>query len=188
MLRRGLGRILLASVPVLVLAGNAAGDQVFLQLEGIEGEATAERYSKQIEIVSWSWGVSNPTTARATRGGGAASGRASVGELQLMKATDAATPKLFQNAASGKHIPKGVLIVLRGNDAGGFPYLRITLEDVVVTALQLSAGGDRPTESVSLGFTRVVIEYRTTDASGKPSSWISAGWDLATNGSYTPPQ
>lgn len=187
MLRRSLGRVLFASVPALVLAGPAAADQAFLQLDGIEGEATAAGFEKQIEVLSWSWGVSNPATV-GTGSGGMTAGRASIGELQVMKAADAATPRLFQNAAAGKHIPKGILVVRREAGDGGFPYLRITLEDVLVTALQLSAGGEQPMESLSVAFGKVVIEYRTTDASGKPSAWIAAGWDLAANVSYTPPR
>jgi type VI secretion system secreted protein Hcp len=185
MLRRNLGRILLASIPALVLAGPAAvADQAFLQLDGVEGEAAADGFAKQIEVLSWSWGVSNPA-AVAGAGTALSAGRASVGEIQLMKTTDTATPKLFQNAASGKHIPKGVL-TMRREGAGGFSYLRVTLEDVVVTAYQVSASSERPTESVSLAFGKVLIEYRYMDASGKPSNWIPACWDLATNAGCTP--
>ena len=45
----------------------------FLKLTGIEGESTAKGMEKQIEVYSFSWGASNPSTVGSGSGGPPAS-------------------------------------------------------------------------------------------------------------------
>lgn len=183
MLRRNLGPILWTSALVAVLGLSSAAaraDDMFLQLGDVAGEATAGGYEKWIDVVSWSWGVSNPATF-ATAGTGLSAGRATLSDLNLMKFADSATPRLLVGAAQGTHFPKAALAVRRSSD--GWEYLRIRLEDVMVSSEQLSAGGDRPAESVGLSFARFVLDY--TPSPGKKT--VSFGWDVARNVSFTPP-
>ena len=142
---------------------------MFLQLGDIQGEATAKGYEKWIDIVSWSWGVANPTTVGA--GTGLSAGKATVSDVNLMKFTDSATPRLLDGAAQGTHFPKATLAIRRSSD--GWEYLSIRLEEVMVSSDQLSAGGDRPAESVSLSFARMVLDY--TPSPGKDR--VTFGWD-----------
>ena len=177
MLRRSARFGLGISFLILVVAAPARGDSVSLKLGEIKGESTAARHEGEIDILSWSWGASNPR-AIAPRTGMSA-GRVSITDLTLMKVADSATPKLFELVATGAHVPKAVLTVRKG---GGdqFEYVRITLEDVIVSALQLSGAGERPSESVSLSFGKVTVEYRPQLATGAPADWISASWNVRT--------
>ena len=182
MLRRNLGPILWTSALVTVLglaAAPARADDMFLQLGDIQGESTARGYERWIDVVSWSWGVTNPTTVGA--GTGLSAGRATLSDLTLMKFADSATPKLIDGSTKGTHFPKATLAVRRASD--GWEYLRIRLEEVMVSSDQLSAGGDRPAESVGLSFARFVLDY--TPSPGKKT--VSFGWDVARNVSFTPP-
>ena len=91
MLRRNLGPILWTSALVTVLglaAAPARADDMFLQLGDIQGESTARGYERWIDVVSWSWGVTNPTTVGA--GTGLSAGRATLSDLTLMKTTRSA--------------------------------------------------------------------------------------------------
>jgi hypothetical protein len=45
-------------IPPILLAEGAAVDY-FLEIEGVEGESTSEEHKGQIEIISFSWGMSN---------------------------------------------------------------------------------------------------------------------------------
>jgi type VI secretion system secreted protein Hcp len=174
MLRRNLGLILWTSALVTVLglaAAPARADDMFLQLGDIQGESTARGHEKWIDIVSWSWGVTNPTTVGAGNIGLTA-GRANVAELNLMKFADSATPRLLDAACKGTHFPAATLAVRRSSD--GLEYLKIRIEEISVTSVQLSTGGERPAESVGLSFARVVVDYIPT--LGKPR--ITYGWDV----------
>ena len=182
MLRRNPGPSLWTSAFVIALALAAAparADDMYLQLGDIQGESTARGYERWIEVVSWSWGVANPATVGA--GTGLSAGRATLSDLTLMKFADSATPRLLDGSTRGTHFPKAALAVRRSSD--GFEYLRIRLEDVLVSSDQLSAGGDRPAESVGLSFVRFVLDY--TPNPGKDR--VSFGWDAAQNVAFNPP-
>ena len=170
--RIGLG----ACVLVLTVVAVARADSVFLKLGDITGEATAAGHEGEIDVLSWSWGASNPTTTGARSG--LSAGRVAITELTVMKMFDRSSPKLFELVTKGTHAPAAVLIVRREKD--GYEYLKITLNDVRVSALQFSAANERPTESVSLSFGKVVLEYYPNPTPGNPRpAAIPVSWDLA---------
>lgn len=67
----------------------------------------------------------------------------------IVKEIDAASPKLYQACASGKHFPTALV------EAGGKQY---KLYDVVISSVQKS-GGDRPMETISLNFTKIEMTH-----------------------------
>jgi len=66
--------------------------------------------------------------------------------LVIVKEVDKASPLLVQACASGKHFTTAEV------DLSGQRY---TLYDVVIAAVQKSSGGDRPTETLTLNFTKI---------------------------------
>lgn len=170
--RSGLG----ISVLVLAVAASARADSVFLKLGEIKGDSAAARHEGEIEVLSWSWGASQPAAA-GPRTTGLSAGRVSITDVTLMKVLDSATPKLFELVTRGTRVPRAVLTVSKqGGDQ--FEYFRITLEEVKVSSLQLSAASERPSESVGLSFGRMIVEYRSQLRTGEPGPWITASWDL----------
>jgi type VI secretion system secreted protein Hcp len=131
-------------------------------LDGVEGGDPA---SPTLEISSWSWGVSNSTSASSGGGGGA--GKATLGNLNITKVIDKASPRLAFLCASGQTIPTLTLVVLRPGGSS-LPYFQITLTDVIITSVQHSGsgGGDgnlQPTEHVSFDYRRVELKYTPVD-------------------------
>jgi len=100
------------------------------------------------------WGVSPQGTGQSSGAGG---GRKSVSDLRITKVVDKASAKLFQACATGQHIKQATLVVRK---AGGKPYLTIKLDNVLVSSYQQSNGaGGKPTESISLNFTKIEYKY-----------------------------
>ncbi len=150
----------------------------YLKLEGIKGEATAKGFETAIEIYSFSWGASNPVTSSGGSGHGA--GKVSISSFNLMKKTDCASPTLFTNCCTGKHIPKASVHMRK---AGGKQdeYLTYTFTDVMVESVQWSGssgGDDTPAESLSLAFSKVEIKYLSQDAKGTLGKPVIGSWDL----------
>jgi len=179
--RRRPGTILGTStfaILLLLSAVPARADDMYLQLGDVAGDVTAAPYQNWINIASWSWGATNSTTVAA--GTGYSAGKAAVSALTLMKSADSGTPRLVDAVVRGAHFPKAALAVRRSSD--GWEYLRIRLEDVLVTSDQLSAAGERPEESVAVTFARYVLDYKP--GPGKPT--VSYGWDVAKNAPFNP--
>ncbi len=59
---------------------------VFLKLEGIKGESSDSTHKEEIEILSYSWGISQ--TGTMAYGGGGGAGKADFSDISLMKRLD----------------------------------------------------------------------------------------------------
>ncbi len=154
---------------------------MFLKIDGIDGESTDSVHKDEIEIYSFSWGVSNPTTIGGGTGGGGA-GRASFRDLTVNKLFDKSSPQLMIHSASGKVIPSALLSVRSsGGDATGKvsdDFLKITLSNVLVSGLD-SAGaqqGDKPADEVTFAFQKIEIQYQP-----QGGDLVDVQWDVAQN-------
>lgn len=105
---------------------------MFLHLNGIKGETQDKKEKDGIDILSWSWGISNSGTFHTGSGGG--SGKASFRNISLVKYIDKATAALMIAAATGKHIPDGKIIVRKAGDSPQ-NYLVITMKKILVTSV-----------------------------------------------------
>jgi len=156
----------------------------FLDLKGIEGESTAKGMEKKIEIYSFSWGASNPTTV-SSGATGLSAGKVSISSFNIMKKTEKSSPKLFLACCQGKHLDSAVVTMRKAaGDAGQKAFLTYTFTDVMVESIQWSGssgGSDTPTESVSFAFGKVAIQYKIQDtATGAMTDGGQASWNLTT--------
>ncbi len=120
-----------------------------------DGAGSISFEGKNIEVSSWSWGVSQ--SASSSDGGGGVAGKATFKDFTFVKKLDKASAILFLACASGKHIPEVVVSVV---DDKGSPIGTIRFEDVLVTDFTTSAnGGSTPTESISVNYTKVELKY-----------------------------
>lgn len=153
----------------------------FLKIKGVEGEAMQAKHTGEIEIYSFSWGASNPTTVGSGTGGLSA-GKVSVSSFNIMKKTDKTSPVLFNACCNGKHFDDAIVTMNKASgDAGQVPFLKYTFTDVMIESIQWSGstgGDDTPTESLSLAFAKVEIEYQQQDAKGAVGKPVLASWDL----------
>ena len=142
---------------------------IFLKLDGIDGESQDEKHKGEIEISSYSFGASTPSSASGGDGGG--SGKVRFEDFQFTQVTNKASPLLLQNCASGQHIKEGLLTVRKAGGGGsisGGEFLKITLDDIIVTSFQegASLGEDLPAEQVSLNFQKITYSYQQQSAGG----------------------
>ncbi|ALM10169.1 MAG: hemolysin-coregulated protein [Candidatus Peribacter riflensis] len=150
----------------------AASSDYYLKLDGIEGESASSDHRGEIDIQSFSWGVSQMGTGG--KGGGSGAGKVSFQDLHFTKRIDKSSPLLMKSVASGKHIAKAVLT---GRSADGRDYLVITLSDVMVSSfVQNGDGSDVPAETLSFTYAKIEFEYRTQDG-----AVTKASWDLKAN-------
>lgn len=153
---------------------------IFLKIDGIKGESKDAKHKDSIEVLSWSWGVSQPGSM--STGGGGGTGKASFSDLTVMHTMDAASPNLALFSAGGKHIPTVTLTQRKaGEDQQDF--LIIKMSDVIISSVQDSGsdGGGLPTESFSLNYAKIEGEYKPQNEKGGLEAGIKWGWDLKKN-------
>ena len=156
--------------------------EIYLKLDGIDGESLKKGAEGWIEIFSFSNGASNHSSA--AHGTGMGTGKADISSLTLQKVVDKSSPKLFVNCCSGNHIKKGTLMIREstGGDTTETFY-QYDMDTVMIDSVSWggSSGGGKPSESVSLSFQKIMISYWPQDATGKLGSKIPAGWDTLKN-------
>lgn len=155
---------------------------VFLEIDGIEGESQDKTRENTIDVLSWSWGMSQSGTTHL--GPGAGSGKVSVQDIAFTKYVDKATPPLLKACTSGKHIPKAALYVYKAGGDSPLEYFKLEMETVLVSSYQTGGGGDgmdRIVESLSMNFRKFKVTYTQQDATGAAASNTDATWDIAQN-------
>jgi type VI secretion system secreted protein Hcp len=154
-------------------------DDYYLKIDGVQGESTDQQHPGEIQLESWSFGESNPVSP-APGGAGIGAGKVHMQDFRFATKIDKAGPPLFLACATGKHIPS---VVLTCRKAGGTPldFLRVTLNDVVVSSYGTSSSGGGevvPTEEVSLAFSKITFEYQVQRADGSGGGWEKSAFDL----------
>ena len=153
---------------------------MFIKIGDIKGESKDKTHGKEIDVLAWSWGISNSGSAHA--GGGAGAGKANVQDLSFTKWVDSASPHLLLAACNGKHYKEALLTVRK---AGEKPveYIKIKLEELMVTSVSTggSGGEDRLTENVTLNFAKVHFDYTPQKPDGTAETAIPMQWDIAQN-------
>jgi type VI secretion system secreted protein Hcp len=146
----------------------------------VKGESKDKKYANSIDVLAWSWGVSNSGTAHV--GGGAGAGKANFQDLSFTKYVDLASPTFIYDCASGKHFEKAELIVRKAGEKP-LEYIIITMTEVLVTSVSTggSGGEDRLTENVTLNFAKFQLDYKEQKKDGTEGEKDKVVWDIAAN-------
>jgi type VI secretion system secreted protein Hcp len=138
---------------------------MYFKIGDIKGEAADSKHKGEIDVLAWSWGMSNHGTTHTGGGGGA--GKVNVQDLSFTKYIDSSSNALLQACCIGKHYPDAYLTVRK---AGGTPveYVVIKFEEVLVTSVTTggSGGEDRLTENVTLNFAKFMYKFQPQDDKG----------------------
>jgi type VI secretion system secreted protein Hcp len=154
---------------------------MFMKINGVDGESTDAKRKGDIEVLAWSWGMSQSGTMHAGTGGG--SGKVSVQDLSFTKYVDKASTVLMMACAKGTHFDTAELRVRKAGDTP-LDYITINLKNVLITSLSTggSGGEDRLTENVTLNFSQFDVQYQAQNAKGgKEGGGVHAKFDIAAN-------
>ena len=120
----------------------------FLKIDGVPGESTDHKHRNEIEIESFSWGVSQ--TGTHALGGVGGTGKASFHDLHFSTPVNSSSPTLMLKCASGQHLKNAVLTARKaGGDGQATEFLKVTFTDVLVSGY--ADAGQRPPPSGTPG-------------------------------------
>jgi type VI secretion system secreted protein Hcp len=150
---------------------------IFAKLGDIKGESLDDKHKGEIEVLSYSWGVTNPGSLGS--GGGGGTGKATFQDLSIVHKIDKASPNLLKACATGQHL-KQATITFRKAGKGQQEFLIIKMNDVVVTGVvQGAANGETAgSETINLEFAKVDWEYKPQNPNGSLDAGIHFKFDL----------
>lgn len=154
---------------------------MFIKIGDIEGEAVDDAHRGEIDVLAWSWGMSQSGSMHV--GGGGGSGKVNVQDLSLTKYVDKSTPNLMLHCCNGKHIQECRLVVRKAGE-NPIDYITIVLTNCLVTEVATggSGGEDRLTENVTLNFGTVNVSYQPQGKDGRAAGGaIGMGWNIQQN-------
>ena len=144
---------------------------MFLKIDGIQGESRDSKHKGEIEILSFSWGVSN--SGGQVGGGGGGAGKVTMQDFSIVKQLDTTSPEFLERACRGEHIGSALLTLVRsgGGKSDQQEYLKIKLSDVLISSY--STGGSNST----LPAEQVTFTFQTADVSAADGNggWKSGG-------------
>ncbi|MDR1318631.1 MAG: type VI secretion system tube protein Hcp [Treponema sp.] len=158
----------------------------FLQLEGIEGQASDKAHDKWLELMSFSHGaVQNASIQRA----GDVAGRGQFSPFSFVHAVDKASPKLQLFCMNGNKIGKAVFQYCRVIAGVQTPVYEVTLENVRVAKAEIltidTVSSDpltqQPVEKVDLVAGKITWKVTPIKPDGSKDGAIEAAYDQIAN-------
>jgi len=151
--------------------------------KNLKGESVITKHENEIDVLAWNWGLTQSGTAHRSTGAGA--GSANVHDLTITKYVDLATPMLIQECFHGTDFGETVLTFLKvgGGKGNQVEYLKITMSGTVmissVTSGGSAGGDDTFSETVTLNFASVKIDYTSQTANQGKGATVSGNFDIA---------
>ncbi len=163
---------LAACLSLALAAGPAAAAfDYFLKLDGIDGESTDDRHKNEIDILSFSWGV---TAQIGPRGATPV-----FGPFEWAQYVDKSVPQSFLKLTAGDRIASAVLSVdTIGETAATF--FTMTFDDVLLTKLSTAgaAGGLLIADLAFEDYSRVKLSYRPQKKDGSLDAPVEGEFDI----------
>jgi type VI secretion system secreted protein Hcp len=143
----------------------------------IRGESVVTNHTDAIDVLSWSWGVTQPTT----KVGAVVASKPVINAITLTKYVDASSPLLFQQAVQGTVIPEAEFVVIKIGSKGLVDLIRIKLTGVMVSSMSTGkqTATDRFTEEVSLVFSAAEYTYYSMKPDGTQGPGVTMRWSAS---------
>ncbi len=131
---------------------------MFMKIDGIDGESQAKDHKGEIDVLSWSWGETTATGATGERLSQPSMG---AGTLTIVKTVDRASPKLQAMHRSKARIPSMTVSLPPDSTTG--TYMKYELKNVMITSYSTGGTPDRPTEEVAFSYNKIQFQYDKRD-------------------------
>ena len=172
-----LGLAVVYALPLLTLRGAM---DMFLNVAGVPGESLDDKHKGEIDVLAWSWRMSNPGSFH--NGGKGSTRMPSAQDISFTKFIDKASPNLMYHLFTGEPMESAKLTIRKAGGAYAVEYLVFTLSPVIVTSYTTGGSGneDRFTENVSLNFGKMSLDYTEQHQDGTAGKVYPAVLDFAT--------
>ena len=142
----------------------------YLQLDGIQGEATESNHQNWIQLLKITHEIDQQTSKNPPGGQRKAVANSKHEPIQIVKTVDKSTPVLHEKCCSGQTIAKATIDLLKDAGQQRVTYLKYELTKVLVASVSFNGDhateNEEPTETVSLKYDTIKWTYSITDPNG----------------------
>lgn len=168
--------IIAATVVALgcAFSSYAIAEDVFLKIDGIQGETTDASHNGEIVVLSLTTGLTNFD--------GLIRGKALPKAFTFTTPYSKASPILLRTGAKGTHLKNAVFTVRsKVPNQPAFEYLKITLREVLVdVATTTLSGTGRPVDYFELSYDFIEVKYTTRNPDGTVGDVVQMCWNIKT--------
>jgi len=132
---------------------------IFLKYGAIKGETTQLTHKEWIEVSSFQFGVGRGISSGVGGGSKREASAPSVSEIVVTKTFDISSPLLLKDAVGGKAVEAKIELTQTDDSGKHVAFQKYILTNTLISGYSVSSGGDRPSESISLNFTKIDSEY-----------------------------
>jgi type VI secretion system secreted protein Hcp len=154
---------------------------IYMKYASINGSSTAQSHEQWITCDSVQWGggraIGTPTGSAKNR----EASMVSISEVVITKNQDNASPELLKRSYVGTDGEDVTIHLTTTSNEGVNTIMELKLTNTLVSGFSVSSGGDRPTESVSLNFTKIESTFHNQAVeSTEADTPFTVTYDLAT--------
>jgi type VI secretion system secreted protein Hcp len=154
---------------------------MFLKLEGVDGESGAKGHLGEIQIDGFRLGAVSTRDSHTNQGPGGAR----MSHMTIRAKIDKSTPKLFTKLTKNEKIPKAILTCQKAGKEQ-FEYFKVTLSEVLVAKVQAGdleaeGGGVVPQCEFDLAYGKIEMEAKEQTEKGPTSGPVCFAFNLPTN-------
>ncbi len=154
---------------------------IYIKYGDIKGDVTAEGHMGTdgwVEVNSFQFGVGRGISSPTGGGTDRESSAPSVSEIVVTKPMDKSSYRWLEESLYGEG--QAVQIDFCKTDKGALEvYTTYKLSEAMVSGYSVSSGGDRPSESLSINFTKIEYSYVAMDGKNADGDSPKTGWDIA---------
>jgi type VI secretion system secreted protein Hcp len=152
---------------------------MFLKLEGVDGEAVTKGQEDEIQLMSIDWGMHQTGTLHTGTGAGA--GKVDVTDISVSKKVCKASPVIMKHCMTGKSFTDAIITVRKAGGTEPLKYLVLKLSPILITSQNFSGsdGSEEIMEHLTINFAKVEVIYQQQNAEGgKEGGEVKAGYDI----------
>jgi type VI secretion system secreted protein Hcp len=134
-------------------------------------------------VLKYDHAITQPPSVSQKTAGGRSAEEVNHSEFSIVKLLDAATPKLYEAACKGTHIPEVIIELNRAGGDAPVKYMEIKLKEVLISGVIQNGhpkGEDQfPTETIKMTYGAIEWTYTKQDEKGAAKGNVAAKWSVA---------
>jgi len=161
------------------MGGLKMAYDMYLKVEGVEGDSTDAKHGKWIEIVSYNHGISQAPGGSLSGQGALTGGKADHQDFSITKRLDSSSPTLALKCCMGEAIPEITFELCRATGEKT-TFMKYVMRNVIVASVSPSGSADSedplPSEEVTFRYGEIAWSYTPTSPTGETGAAVEASW------------